>query len=166
MKGMEPIRYRPAEAIVWLRLGAEEMRKEARRRGQSVFQRQGERTLVKDLRDTAGALFGMGKSAFAEFLHQQYDDAEYVLYADRFEVVGKRGTKSILYEDVVSIRQDGDRAVMTLKRGSHTIKPIAHIVAGHVRVPIGWSRNGMDVPYETLLDELSARCRIDISYSS
>lgn len=164
MKGMEPVRYRPAEAIVWLRLGAEEMRKEARRRSQGVFQRQGERTLVKDLRDTAGALFGMGKSAVADFLHQLVDDAEYALFADHFEVVGKTGAKSIRYEDVDFIRQEGDKATVVLRRGSHTIKPIAHIVAGRVRVPIGWSRNGMDVPYETLIDELSARCRVEIRY--
>jgi hypothetical protein len=29
-------------------------------------------------------------------------------------------------------------------------------------VPIGWDRNGMEVPYELLVEELAARSRVEV----
>lgn len=154
---MEPIRYQPGEAVRWLTLGAEDLRGSAEKQGKSVWSRSGERSIGKDLRQTAGAIADLGKSAVAEFLHQQAEAGEYVLYEDRFEIISGNNVKTVKYAEILSIRSSVDRAVLVLERGVLEIKPFAHVVSGKIRVPIGWRRNGIEVPYGLLLDELSAR---------
>lgn len=161
---MDVVRYRPDEAIRWLQAGAANLRHEAARQTTDIIRREGERTIAKDLKDAAGAIFGMGKSAWAEIMHQEATGTEYVLRKDRFEAVHAGSTTTVKYKEVRSMRQRGDRLTIVLKSGSLTIKPNAHIVSGRLKVPIGWSRNGMQVHYETLLDELSARCGVEIEY--
>ncbi len=46
--------------------------------------------------------------------------------------------------------------------GTLTVRPIAHLSAGKIRVPIGWVRNEIEVPFSMLLDELSARSDVEI----
>lgn len=162
---MDVVRYRPDEAVRWLQMGAANMRLEARRQTSGIILREGERTIARDLKDAAGAIFGMGKSAWAELVHDDATATQYVLRKDRLEIVRSGGTKTVRYKDVVSMRQRGDRLTLVLKSGSAAIKPHAHVVSGRVKVPIGWSRDGLQVPYETLLDELSARCGIEIEYA-
>jgi hypothetical protein len=87
-----------------------------------------------------------------------------VLGSDRFEVVSNGSVKTVKYKDVAAMRQRGDRVSVVLKQGSVTIKPHAHIVAGRIRVPVGWTRNGIEVPFDTLPDELSARCGVNIEH--
>ncbi len=161
---MESIRYKPGEAIRWLEVGAEDLRKEARRKGTSLVRREGERSIGKDIAEAAGAIFGMGKGAWADIMARQAQASEYVLGADRFEVVANQVSKPVKYKDVTAVRQRGDRATIVLKQGSVTIKPHAHIVAGRLKIPVGWTRNGIEVPYETLLDEISARCGVNIEH--
>jgi hypothetical protein len=86
------------------------------------------------------------------------------LFGDRFEVVSPGTIRSIPYSEIVSMKQRGDKLAITLRRGGLTIKPHAYIVAGRLRVPIGWSRNGIEAPFETLFDELSARAGQVIEY--
>jgi hypothetical protein len=57
---------------------------------------------------------------------------------------------------------DGDKLVLVLDKGSVLVKPFAYIVAGKIKVPIGWSRNGVEVPYELIIEELSARCDLQV----
>ena len=45
---------------------------------------------------------------------------------------------------------------LVLDRGTLQIKPYAYVVAGKLKVPIGWARNGIEVPYELLIEELSS----------
>lgn len=156
------MRYRPGEAIRWLEAGAEDLRKQARRKGSSLVRREGERTIAQDLRDVAGAIFGMGKSAWADLLHKQAQASEFALHKDHFDVVRSGLIESVPYKSVTAMRRRGDRLTIELEQGSLTIRPYAHILAGRLKVPIGWNRNGMEVPYETLLDELSARCGVRI----
>lgn len=161
---MEPIRYRPGEAIRWLESGAKDIRKGAARKGKSLVRREGQRTVGRDLKDAAGALFEMGKSALADLAHLQAIATEYVLHESRFEIVKQSSSKVVEYDAVKSMKVQSDRATMVLDQGSVSIKPHAYIVAGRVRVPVGWTRNGMEVPYETLLEELAARCRVNIEH--
>lgn len=161
---MDVVRYRPGEAIRWLEVGAEDLRKEAKRKGTSLVQREGERTIGKDLMDAAGAIFGMGKSAWADLMHKEAQASEYILHDGHFDVVKGGLSASHPYKSVRSMRQRGDRVSVVMKQGSVAIKPHAHILAGRLKVPIGWNRNGMEVPYETLLDELSARCGVEIEH--
>lgn len=155
---MEDVRYKPGEAIRWLQTGAQEIRQSARRHGKSLTRREGERSIGRDLRDMAGALTDLGKSALAELAHRQAEANEYVLHEGHVEIVSSGRIRSLTYADVRAIKLDADRASLVLEQGSVTIKPHAYIVSGRLKVPVGWTRNGIEVPYELLLDELSARC--------
>ena len=159
---MEPIRYRPGEAIRWLEIGAEDIRKSAKRQSKSLVRREGERTIGKDIREAAGAIFDFGKSALAEVIHRQAEASEVVLMGDSFSVGNAASNKTVRYADVRGMRRNGDKVTVILERGSVTLKPYAYIVSGRIRVPVGWSRNGMEVPYDVLVDELSARCQVTV----
>lgn len=156
------MRYRPGEAIRWLSAGAEASRKSAQKQGKSLIKREGQRTIGKDVGQAAGALLDAGRGAIADLLHRQAEASEYLLHDEYFEVVKAGTPKRYDYADVKSIRLEGDRATLILTRGSLTISPYAHIVSGRIKAPIGWVRNGMEVPYELLVDEIAARCGIEV----
>lgn len=155
---MELVRYRPGEAMRWLELGAQNERKSAAKKGRSLVRREGHRTIQRDIGQAAGALIDMGKSAWTDLIALQANASEYVFHDDAFEIVKATGVKRVPYSEITGLYLDGDHLIVELEKGSVTIKPHAHIVAGRVRVPIGWSRNGLEVPYELMIDELSARC--------
>ena len=56
----------------------------------------------------------------------------------------------------------GDKATVVMERGSVNIRPEAYISSGRIKVPIGWERNEIEVPYEMLIDELAARAGIKV----
>ena len=158
---VEPIRYKPGEAIRWLETAAEANRKSAKLKGKEVFG--SDIPPGAKLGQGLGALFDLGRGAWADILHKQAEASEYVLQDDRFDVVSGNSIKSVLYGDVKKIAMKGERATVTLQRGSVLqIKPYAHITAGRIRVPVGWMRNGMEVPYDLLIEELSARCGVEV----
>lgn len=139
-------------------MGARDMRRDAARKGRSLVRREGRRTLGADIADTAGAIFDIGRSALAELAHMQARASEYVLGEHGFTVKRAGSEATYRYSDVKAIETKGDRMKLILENGSVTVKPHAYIVSGRVRVPVGWSRNGIEVAYDILLDELSARC--------
>lgn len=158
---MEPIRYKPGEAIRWLETGAEANRKSAKQKGREVFA-PGIPPGAK-FGQGVGALIDLGKSAWADILHKQAEASEYVLQDDRFDVVSGNSIKTVPYEEVKKISIRNERATITLTRGSTLqVKPYAYITAGRIRVPVGWQRNGMEVPYDLLIEELSARCNVEV----
>lgn len=158
---MEPIRYKPGEAIRWLETGAAANRKSARQKGKEVFS--SDIPPATKIGQGIGALVDLGRGAWADILHKQAEASEYVLQDDRFDVVSGSSIKSVPYAEVKKIALRGERATITLQRGSTMhIKPYAHITAGRIRVPVGWMRNGMEVPYDLLLEELSARCGVEV----
>jgi hypothetical protein len=161
---MELVRYKPGEAMRWLEVGASDMRKSVQRQSRSLVRREGDRNIGTDIKQAAGAIVTIGKSAIAELLHRQSMASEYVLHPEHFEIVRPGGAKSVRYDEVKGVRMRGDRASLILEQGAVHIKPHAYIVAGRVRVPIGWSRNGTEVPFELLIEELSARCRHEIEH--
>ncbi|HMS54070.1 MAG TPA: hypothetical protein PKA27_01595 [Fimbriimonadaceae bacterium] len=161
---MELVRYRPGEAIRWLDVGAQDMRRSAKKAGQRLINREGERTISRDFRDAAGVLIDLGKSALAELKNRQAEASEFVLHEDRFEVVSPGKITSVRYDQVKHIKLHRETVKLILDHGGVTIKPHAYIVSGRVRVPIGWSRNGLEVPYETLLEELSGRSGVNIEH--
>ena len=120
------------------------------------------KTIGENLKTAAGALFDFGKGTYAEMMHRQAEDSEYVLQESQFDVVNGGMIKSIPYDRVFALHLRGDRGILTLDKGIVTIKPFAYIVAGRAKVPVGWVRNGIEVPYELLLLELSARCGIEM----
>jgi hypothetical protein len=161
---MEDVRYQPGEAVRWLQIGAADRRKQAQRQGQSVWRREGERSLGKDLKQIAGVLTELGRSALADVAHRQALAAEYVLHDKEFESVENGRVKTVRYDSILSIKVRGDKASLIFEQGSLVIHPHAYVVAGRTKVPVGWQRNGMEVPYELLIDELSARCGRPVEY--
>jgi len=163
MSQMELVRYRPGEAIRWIQVGADNMRKAAKTRGKSVVGQTGtdQRNFGENVKTAAGAIFEFGKSAYADVLHRQAEASEYVLDDDHFDIVSGGSLRSVSYDRVKQVQVAPDRAKLVLDKGHIMINPVAFIVAGRVKVPIGWTRNGIEVPFELLLQELSARCNLD-----
>jgi hypothetical protein len=162
---MEPIRYRPGEAIRWLKTGAQTIRKTANERGRQVVQGGPPRDLKhagRTVMDAAGALKDLGKSAWADMRANELEATEYVLLDQSFDIVKGGSIKSIPYSTVKEIEMRGERAMLLLDKGNLVIKPHAYLVSGSIKVPVGWSRNGMEVPYELLIEELAARCGVNI----
>ncbi|HJP81901.1 MAG TPA: hypothetical protein VJ835_00210 [Fimbriimonadaceae bacterium] len=163
---MEPIRYKAGEAIRWLGTAAEKYRKSAKTKGKGAVDPSRDRSDFKkvgeNVADAAGALYDFGKGAWADMLHRQADASEYVLQDVHFDVVKGSSIKSVEYKRVREIQVKGETVSITLDKGNVVIKPYAYIVSGRVRVPIGWTRNGLEVPYELLIDELAARCGVNL----
>lgn len=158
---MEPVRYKPGEAIRWLETGAESTRELAKRKGREAASSEG--AGFERLGRGVGALVDLGKSAWTDIVHRQAEASQYILQEDHFDVVAGSSIKFVRYTDVRRISVKQDKAVLTLVRGSTvTIKPYAYIAAGRIRVPVGWLRNGMEVPYALLIEELAARCGVEV----
>jgi len=163
---MEPIRYKPGEAIRWLGTAADSYRKSARQKGKGAVDPNRDRSDFKkvgaNVAEAAGALFDYGRGAWADMLHRQAEASEYVLQDSHFDVVKGGSIKSVEYKRVREINLKGDTISVILDKGSMSIRPYAYITSGKVRVPVGWSRNGMEVPYELLIEELAARCGVNL----
>jgi len=162
---MQPVRYAPGEAIRWLQTGADSSRKQARDKGRAIIrsvQNVEQRALGKNVLTAAGALLEIGKSAWTDLLHAQAAAGEFLLEQESFSVIRAGASRDVPYKDVRAIQMKGDRCRLVLASGSVSIKPYAYIVAGRVKVPVGWNRNGLEVPFEMLIDELAARCGVDV----
>lgn len=164
---MELVRYRPGEAIRWLQTGAENLRKGAQAKGKAAATAGSPdaKAFGENLKTAAGALLEYSRSAYADLIHRQADASEYVLHDKHFDIVRGPNIKTVEYARVHTIDLTKDRAVLELDKGSISIKPFAHLVAGRARVPIGWSRNGIEVPFELLIEELAARCGVELTES-
>jgi hypothetical protein len=158
----ETIRYRPSDAVRWLKIGAETMRDSAKKQGAQVVSRDGIRNLKKDISQAAGALWDMGKSAVADAVHVSALNTEYLLGPDRIEVIRPVGSKIIEYSKIRRIRRNDDVYTVELDQGSFVIAPPAYVTSGAIKAPIGWDRNGHEVEFRLLAEELSARVPCDL----
>jgi hypothetical protein len=156
---MELVRYRPGEAIRWLKVGAESARQTAGQRGRDA--------VAPDVRDfktqfkgIANAAADYGRGAYNDMVHRQASANEYVLQDEKFDILQGKKLESIEYARVKAIQFRQDRASVVLDKGAIVIKPFAFIQAGRAKVPVGWLRNGIEVPFELLIEELAARCNV------
>lgn len=158
----EVVRYRVDDAIRWLDAGATQMRKDAAASGHSAAKTVAPdfRSVGQSLKKAAASARDYGRGAMADMVHRRADSIEYVLDEDRFDIVKGGSIQTIRYADLQTIEMKGERARLTMESGDVTIKPVAHLVTSGARVPLGWSRNGLDAPYGTLVEELAARAGI------
>ncbi|MBS1722260.1 MAG: hypothetical protein JSS66_04550 [Armatimonadetes bacterium] len=157
---MLTVTYKPAEVLHWFGIGSRQARQRARRKSQAALSGN---DFAQGIRDVAGAAAELGKGALSDIVQRRAEDTTYQFFEDAFEVNGITSRRRIPYEDVTGIEAlTHDRFELHHKGGALMIKPIAHLVAGRLRVPVGWSRNGMEVPYATLIEELAARCGVEI----
>jgi hypothetical protein len=154
---METVRYQTGEAIRWIAYESDRIRS----RAAAVDLAEGD--FGHSLKSAVGAAWDFGKSTYAGITHESIKDTEYILLEDRFELVKSSSIKSVPYKSVRRIEMRGDKATCILEKGTVTIKPPAYIVAGAIKVPVGWNRNGMEVPYFVIIEELAARCGIDVA---
>jgi hypothetical protein len=164
IQSVEIVRYKPGEAIRWLQTEADRLRSDAKANGKAATEPNtidfaGFAELIKN---AAGAVLNLGKSAYADLAHLKANATEYVFLDDRMDVVSGPNIKAIYYTSVKQITMRGDKAILSLEKGNLTIKPFAHIVAGPVKVPIGWERNGLEAPYHLIIEELAARCKLEV----
>jgi hypothetical protein len=111
----------------------------------------------------ASAVADVGRSAAAGVVHSQAAETVYKLFDDRLEVRTPLSRQTIEYSGVRGITAHGkDKFTLEHEGGTLTVRPIAHLASGRVRVPVGWVRNEIEVPYTMLLEELSARCGVEI----
>lgn len=150
-------RYRPADAIRWIEIGTRRIAKP----GDVPFDPPGD---AKDaILDALRKALSLGKTKMAEFQGKAIRAREYLLHEDRFEVIAASGTRSVLYADVESLElKRGDSFLFRLRQGRVAVRPYAWLSVPGTRVPLGWERNGVEVPFETLPEEIALRARVRV----
>lgn len=153
------VRYRADPALRWLEQGAERLREEAADSARAAadgasFQAESVRSTLKSAMRSAASF---GKGVAAEAAHRRTSTVEYVLDAERFDVVRGGSIQSVAYTTIRSVEWHGERALLRLANGELTIRPLAHLVAPGSKVPLGWIRNGLDAPFATVVEEIAAR---------
>jgi hypothetical protein len=150
-------RYRPADAIRWIEIGTRRLAKP----GDLPFDPPADAraAVVEALRKA----LSLGKSKVAEFQGKAIRAREYFLYEDRFEAVLPSGVRNVQYADVESleVRRAG-AFVLRLRKGRFTLKPYAWLSVPGARIPLGWERNGVAVPFETLPEEIALRANVRV----
>jgi malonyl CoA-acyl carrier protein transacylase len=154
------VRYRPGEAIRWLDGAAEEALGQAKEKASAVTQNGAGWT--ERIKKVAGALGELGRGAQAELTRRRAAVSEFVFRDEDFTVSRAGSRQTFPYSAVKRFAKDKDKVVVTLAHAALTIRPYAYVVAGKLKVPVGWDRNGSEVPYELLFEEWAARCRLEV----
>lgn len=163
---MATVTYRAPDILHWFETGSQEALRNALKRGRAMTKGASEASVKQNIIRAAGVAAELGKGAVADLVHKQSEQAVYRLYEDKFTVTGAFGPLPVPYSSVVSIKAHGkDKFTIKHSGGTITIKPVAQLSSGTVRVPVGWSRNDIEVPYTMLLEELSARCALEIEHA-
>lgn len=111
--------------------------------------------------EAVGKVFDYGKSAVAEIGSRGIENLEYKLFDDRLESSGF--SKPLKYEDISRIEVTKKATFKLISStGTTVIKPYAWLQVASVKVPLGWIRNGMEAPYELLVEEIAARSKASI----
>lgn len=118
--------------------------------------------LKKAVIEAIGKAVSYGKGAFADVSSRSIERLEYRLYDEALET----GTKRISYRDIKRIEKSKRGFRIVSGTGGAFIKPYAWLVVSGAKVPIGWERNGMEVPFETLVEEIAARAHTHIQSAS
>lgn len=158
------MRYRPSEALNWLKGGFEENLKYASRLGKAAIRedKSGDTKLRTRVKSAGKALLSLGLGAYREIASVRSNTYEFVVSDENFSAILPNRSVSVQYSSVQRITATDDGFLVHFGQSSLLIKPYAYVVAGLARAPIGWERDGHEVPFETLVEELSARSGIEI----
>lgn len=148
-------RYRPADAIRWMEIGSRRISKPGDLPSDVPSDARG--VVI----DAFAKALELGRTKIAEIQSRAIRAREYRLYDDRFEVISSSGTRSVSYAEVQSLElKRGGAFCFLLKRGRVTVRPYAWLSAFGVRIPLGWERNGVEVPFEMLPEEIALRAKV------
>jgi len=160
---MPTVTYRPPDVLHWFSTGSQEALQSAKRKGKALSKTSSETTVRQKIVQAASMAAEFGRGAGADIVHRRAAESVYKLYDDRMVVKSPMSQQTIEYASVSLIQAHSkDRFSIEFDGGTLTIRPIAHLVSGRVRVPVGWMRNDIEVPFTMLLEELSARCSVEI----
>ncbi|MCA0360197.1 MAG: hypothetical protein LCH41_04000 [Armatimonadetes bacterium] len=160
---MNPIIYRPADVLHWFDTDAKRSSDIAKSKSKNVAKKASEEGIIPSLKEAAGAALSFGRGAVGGIIQRAAEETRYELHENGFEVIDLTKKLKIDYSQIRQIiSKPNDRFHLLYNGGSLTIKPVAHLVAGRYRAPVGWMRNGMEVPYAMLIEELAARSSRDI----
>ena len=159
---MPTVTYRPPDILHWFSTGSQEALKSAKRKGRSLA-KGGESTVKEKFFRAASMAADFGRGAGADLIHRQAAETVYKLYDQHMVVKTPLTQTRVDYEGVTAIRSHAkDKFEIDHDGGTLTVRPIAHLVSGKIRSPVGWMRNDIEVPFTMLLEELSARCSVEI----
>ena len=160
---MQTVTYRPPDILHWFSTGSQEAIDSAKRKGRDFTKKAGESTVKQNILKAAGVAAEFGRGAAAGIVHGQAVETVYKLHDKELEVRGPFGTVIVAYDAINEIlSHQKDKFTIEHDAGTLTVRPVAHLVSGKVRVPLGWIRNSIEVPFTMLLEELSARCDVEI----
>jgi hypothetical protein len=160
---MPTVTYRPPDILHWFSTGSQEALRSAKRKGKALTSKRQETTVKEKLFQAASMAADFGRGAGADLVHRQAAETVYRLYSDHLTIKSPLAQTTVDYADVLAVRSHArDRFEIEYDGGTLTVRPIAHLVSGRIRVPVGWMRNDIEVPFTMLLEELSARCGVEI----
>lgn len=160
---MPTVTYRPPDVLHWFSTGSQEAMRSAKRKGKALARSGGDSTVKEKFFQAASMAADFGRGAGADLIHRQAAETVYKLHDDYLLVRSPMAQTRVEYGDVAAIRSHArDRFEIEYDGGTLTVRPIAHLVSGKIRVPVGWMRNDIEVPFTMLLEELSARCSVEI----
>ncbi|MBA3725510.1 MAG: hypothetical protein H0W86_03430 [Armatimonadetes bacterium] len=149
--------YKPADILRWLKIGSQSLR--------SVDLKPVKRDEIS-LKGVVGAALGkaldIGKATVASAGGWAIDRLEYRFHEDRLEMLGAGLPKSILYSEIRSVTSSKRTFQVVYEGGKLTLRPYAWLLVSGVKVPLGWERNGMEVSFELLAEELAARAKLEV----
>ncbi len=160
---MPTVTYRPPDVLHWFSTGSSEAYLSAKRKGKALAKSGPEASVKQKFFQAASMAADFGRGAGADLVHRHATEAVYRLYDDRLVVKTPLGQQTVAYSEVSAIQAHGkDKFTVEHDAGTLTVRPIAHLVSGRIRVPVGWMRNDIEVPFTMLLEELAARSGVEI----
>ncbi len=146
-------RYKPFDIQNWVELGTETLQKSR----PPVKAPGGE--IGKTLAELVGRAVRTGQSAVANITGKKIVQIEYQISDDHFEVDNLRIPYSEI-KRIEHIKKSGFK-VHTVGK-TIEILPYAWLKVGSIEVPLGWLRDGLEVPFELLAQELSIRSKVEL----
>lgn len=115
--------------------------------------------VTKGIFEVVSKVVREGKGAIAGIASKQLEGLEYVL-TDALLYIG---TKEIPFAAIREIEiVKGSEFIVRAGSRTISIKPYAWLEVARHRVPLGWLRDGMEVPFELLAEEIAARAGVEI----
>jgi hypothetical protein len=149
---MHVVRYRPADAIRWIEVAIQSP-------ASTIESTAGAPETLREAVLTAfGRWLDLGKETTAELLVRSIRATEYRLHETFLEVQGLTGAKRYPYADLHSVEfKKGDRFLFRGENAKLTVRPYAYFAISGLRIPLGWERDGLPVPYRLLAEEIALR---------
>lgn len=156
MSATTTVTYSPPEALKWIQFKSDVAREGAIRR----LARSG-KTVRHDwkssITDVAGAVGAYASTAASSMTHTAKNLARYEMDETTLLYRSMGKTTKISFEEIQEIILCGDEATVIHSKGRLKIRPVGYVSSGIVKAPLGWKRNGTEVPFITLIEEIAGR---------